>query len=100
MSATYPLFFKGVTELLVRLRACNPEIGAYCGHALNELGAITVRLSNGSIDISFQTVQDQEMIPQCVPEKWIAELANGFKKASSPLDSVESTAGAEGKTIL
>lgn len=61
-------------------RTLNPEIGAYQEHFINETFGLSVRLSNGVINMSVEVAQDYEAQPSSVTQDRIEKVANTFRE--------------------
>lgn len=67
----------GVTNLA---RSVKPEIGNYVEHYINELFGISVKLSNGAINMSVEIAQDFEAMPSSIASHRIEQIAKTFRK--------------------
>lgn len=74
----------GVQGIIIRARQYNPNIGDYIEHFVNESFNFTVKLSNGRINISSNTAQDQEAMPTSISEDRIRQIANKFQSDNPP----------------
>jgi len=68
---------KGITYLAWTI---NPEIGSYQEHFINDNYDLTVKLSNGEIDMSIEIAQDYEARPSSVTFDRYETVANTFRK--------------------
>ena len=68
---------KGITYLAWTI---NPEIGSYQEHFINHNYNLTVKLSNGEIDMSIEIAQDYEARPSSVTFDRYETVANTFRK--------------------
>ena len=62
-------------------RTFNPEIGDYQEHFINEDFGFSIRLSNGSINISLEVAQDYEAQPISLTRDRIERVVNSFRLA-------------------
>ena len=67
----------GITNLA---RSINPEIGNYVEHYNNEMFGISVKLSNGSINMTIEIAQDFEANPNSIDSIRIENLSKTFRK--------------------
>ncbi len=67
----------GITNLA---KVINPEIGNYVEHYINEMFGISVKLSNGAINMSVEIVQDFEANPNTIDSIRIEKVAKSFIK--------------------
>ena len=58
----------------------NPEIGNYQEHFINDQFNFTVKVSNGTIDITLEDAQDYETRPGSVTFHRVEIVAGTFKK--------------------
>lgn len=65
----------GVTNLA---RAHNPEMGIYVEHYINDMFGISVKLSNGAINMSVEIAQDFEANPSSINSNRIEQIAKTF----------------------
>lgn len=68
----------GVTGVVKRARAFNPDIGAYVQHFETAEWKIVVRLSNGRLEMSAEIAQDQEKGSQFVTDERVNKVADTF----------------------
>jgi len=68
---------KGITYLA---QTINPEIGNYQEHFINDNYDLTVKLSNGEIDMSIEIAQDYEARPSSVTYDRYKTVADTFRK--------------------
>jgi hypothetical protein len=71
---------RGVMGITNLARTINPEIGNYVEHYINEMFGITVKLSNGTISMSFEIAQDFEANPNSIDPIRIEKVSKSFKK--------------------
>jgi hypothetical protein len=60
-------------------RTLNPKIGDYQELFINEDFGFSIRLSNGSINISLEVAQDYEAQPSSVTHDRIERVVNSFR---------------------
>lgn len=70
-----------VMAVISLARTINPEIGDYLEHFITVDFGFTIRLSNGSINISIEVAEDYEAQPICVTRDRIENVVNSFKLA-------------------
>jgi hypothetical protein len=70
----------GVIGMTFLARLINPEIGSYQEHYINELFNFTVKLSNGTINLTIEDAQDYEARPSSVTFDRYKIVANTFCK--------------------
>jgi len=73
----YQMGVIGITNLA---KVINPEIGNYVEHYINEMFGISVKLSNGAINMSVEIVQDFEANPNTIDSIRIEKVAKSFIK--------------------
>ena len=56
----------GVIGIIFLAQKVNPEIGSYEKHYINEYFNFTVKLSNGTINMTLEDAQDYEARPNSV----------------------------------
>ena len=71
----------GVKGIIFLAQKVNPEIGSYQEHFINECFNFTVKLSNGTINMSLEDAQDYEARPSSVTFDRFEKVAKTFKKA-------------------
>lgn len=67
----------GITNLA---RSINPEIGNYVEHYINEMFGISVKLSNGAINMTVEIAQDFEAHPNSIDSTRIENISKTFRK--------------------
>lgn len=67
----------GITNLA---RSINPEIGNYVEHYINEMFGISVKLSNGAINMTVEIAQDFEANPNSIDSTRIENVSKTFRK--------------------
>jgi hypothetical protein len=71
---------RGVMDITNLARSINPEIGNYVEHYINEMFGISVKLSNGAINVTVEIAQDFEINPGYVDLVRIENTAKSFRK--------------------
>jgi hypothetical protein len=71
----------GVSGMIFLARSINPEIGYYLEHFINEHFNFTVKVSNGTINMTIEDAQDYEARPSSVTFDRIEIVARTFKKS-------------------
>jgi hypothetical protein len=67
----------GITNLA---RSINHEIGNYVEHYINEMFGISVKLSNGAINMTIEIAQDFEANPNSIDSIRIENISKTFRK--------------------
>lgn len=57
---------RGVMGITNLARSINPEIGNYVEHYINEMFGISVKLTNGAINMAVEIAQDFEANPNSI----------------------------------
>ena len=70
----------GVLGIIFLAESINPEIGSYQEHSINEWFNFTVKLTNGTINMTLEDAQDYEAQPSSVTFDRIEIVAKTFKK--------------------
>ena len=70
----------GVIGVTFLSRAINPEIGSYQEHYLDGSFTLSVKLTNGAINISEEVAHDYEVQPSSLTPDRIKKVANTFRK--------------------
>ena len=70
----------GVSGIIFLTQTINPEIGYYQEHYINEYFNFTVKLSNGTINMTLEDAQDYEVSQSSITFNRIKIIANTFKK--------------------
>ena len=70
----------GVIGIIFLAQKVNPEIGSYEEHYINECFDFTVKLSNGTINMSLEDAQDYEARPSSVTFDRYEIISKTFKK--------------------
>lgn len=70
----------GVLGIVFLAQSINQEIGFYQEHAINEYFNFTVKLSNGTINMTLEDAQDYEVRPISVTFDRIEKVAKTFQK--------------------
>ena len=71
---------RGVMGITNLARTINPEIGNYVEHYINEMFGISVKLSNGAINMSVEIAQDFEANPNSIDSTRIENVSKTFRK--------------------
>lgn len=71
---------RGVMGITNLARSINPEIGNYVEHYINEMFGISVKLSNGAINITVEIAQDFEANPNSIDSTRIENVSKSFRK--------------------
>lgn len=71
---------RGVMGITNLARSINPEIGNYVEHYINEMFGISVKLSNGAINITVEIAQDFEANPNSIDSTRIENVSKTFRK--------------------
>jgi hypothetical protein len=83
MKLVYPVMnpdvFCGIEHLLERARRYNSNIGAYISHR-EVVAVFHVQVANGIVYMSVTSAFDEGVVPGCVPERWIKEIAGSFRE--------------------
>lgn len=88
----------GVQGIIIRARQYNSNIGDYVEHFVDESFNFTVKLSNGRVNISSNTAQDQETMPTSISEERIKQIANNFQSNNPPTVTPTQTSIAKSTT--
>lgn len=70
----------GVMAVISLLKLINSEIGDYQEHFVNESFIFSVKLTNGSINMSVEVAQDCEAQPSSVTQDRLEKVAKTFRK--------------------
>ena len=70
---------RGVMGITNLARSINPEIGNYVEHYINEMFGISVKLSNGAINITVEIAQDFEANPNSIDSTRIENVSKSFR---------------------
>lgn len=70
----------GVMGIIFLAQKVNSEIGSYVEHYINERFNFTVKLSNGTINMTLEDAQDYEARPSSVTFDRFEIVAKTFKK--------------------
>lgn len=71
---------RGVMGITNLARSINPEIGNYVEHYINEMFGISVKLSNGAINMTVEIAQDFEANPNSIDSTRIENVSKTFRK--------------------
>jgi hypothetical protein len=71
---------RGVMGITNLSRSNNPEIGNYVEHYINEMFVISVKLSNGAINMTVEIAQDFEANPNSIDSIRIENVSKTFRK--------------------
>lgn len=71
---------RGVMGITNLARSINPEIGNYVEHYINEMFGISVKLSNGAINMTVEIAQDFEANPNSIDSTRIENVSKSFRK--------------------
>jgi len=70
----------GVIGIIFLAQKVNPEIGSYQEHYINECFDFTIKLSNGTINMTLEDAQDYEVRPSSVTFDRFQKVAETFRK--------------------
>ena len=70
----------GVIGVTFLAQTANPEIGSYVEHYINDNYNFTVKLSNGTIDMTIRDAQDYEARPSSLTSDRVVIIAKTFIK--------------------
>jgi hypothetical protein len=71
---------RGVMGITNLASSINPEIGNYVEHYINEMFGISVKLSNGAINVTVEIAQDFEANPNSIDSIRIENIVKTFRK--------------------
>lgn len=71
---------RGVMGITNLVRSINPEIWNYVEHYNNEMFGISVKLSNGAINMTVEIAQDFEANPNSIDSTRIENVSKTFRK--------------------
>lgn len=71
---------RGVMGITNLARSINPEIGNYVEHYINEMFGISVKLSNGAVNMTIEIAQDFEANPNSIDSTRIENVSKTFRK--------------------
>ncbi len=71
---------RGVMGITNLARSINPEIGNYVEHYINEMFGISVKLSNGAVNMTVEIAQDFEANPNSIDSTRIENVSKTFRK--------------------
>ncbi len=73
-------YTNGVKGIIFLAHTINPEIGSYQEHFINGSFEFTVKLTNGTINLTLEDAQDYEARPSSVTFDRYQKIAKTFRK--------------------